>query len=391
MSIPAIRMRQRLLLFRVSLLNRASIALALSMQVAACFSSTDVPCFANTISGGASSGAASTAASNSASGAAQCQSPKFALTVRARPEELYEELTDLDFGRLQPDTVAVPTSKNSEKTHGFTRTVANFLFDMSGIDYSKEGADIALEKFNDIRSEFTKQCELEIGRWDTHKKACLAILELADSVGTDSALDAVNMNLPFETLTQHLGRTHAERILDTLVRAKQYSMQVEGPALSKGFSAREELTDQLIGYSLDTDVIYQDLKNKLGSFSNKTPAQRTASKVTYSGLNIAGLVPTIVAPISSVTQGGAIFLNGGPEVDKLLKEMCLAKLLERRKMLLSCEVRFGLAAFEKADKDKNPALKHAAAALLKRVCGGNYLARIDEQKALCQQQLVPGL
>lgn len=356
----------------------------------AVFASSALPCFANTTADAAPTFARVPATTPVTASGVQ-HSPKFALTVRARPEELYEELTDLDFGRLQLDTVAVPNGKDSKENHGLTRTVANFLFDMSGIDYSKEGADIALEKFDDIRSQFTKQCELEISRWDTHKKACLAILELADSVGTDSALDAVTISQPFESVSQLLGKTSAERILDTLIRARNYSMHVEGPAITRGFSAKEELTDQLIGYSLDTDVIYQDFKNKLRSFSNKTPRQRTASKITYSGLNFAGMVPNIVAPIASVSQGGAIFLNGGPEVDKLLKEMCLAKLLERRKLLLSCEVRSGLTAFEKAEKDKNPVLKHAAAALLKRVCGGNYLARIEEHRALCQKQLVPGL
>ncbi len=313
---------------------------------------------------------------------------RFALTVRARPEELYEDLSELDFGRLQLDTVALPDTKVNEKdTKGMTRTLANFLFDMSGIDYSKEGADLTLEKFDDVKSAYTRQCELEIGRWDAHKKACLAILELADSIGTDSALNAVHKS--FETLSLQLGRKHADRILDSLVRAKEYSLQVEGPAISNGFSAREELADQLIGYSLDTDVIYQDLKNRLRAFSNKTSTQRTASKVTYSTLNIAGMVPTIIAPIAGVSQAGAVFFNGGPEVDKLLKELCLAKLLERRKALLSCEVRSGLAAFEKSDKDKNPVLKQASAALLKRVCGGNYLARIEERNALCQKVARP--
>lgn len=308
---------------------------------------------------------------------------KFEITVRARQEDLYDELTDLDFGRLQPDVVpsasVVNAKGNKKDPNGKTRTLANFFFDMSGIDYSKEGADLTLEKFGEVRSEYTRQCDEECKRWDSHKKACLAILELADAIGTNSALSAVSK--PFETLVSHLGKGHAERILDAVVRIKDYPIFNEGPAIASGFSARDDLAEQLIGYSLDTDVIYQDLTVRLRAFSNKTSSQRTGSKVTYSALNLAAMVPTIVAPIAGTSQMGAVFFNGGPEVDKLLKVACLSKLLERRKALLSCKVRSALEGFEKADRENNKVLKHASATLLRRVCGGNYLARIEEKKA----------
>jgi hypothetical protein len=67
-----------------------------------------------------------------------------------------------------------------------------------------------------------------------------------------------------------------------------------------------------------------------------------------------------------------MFANGGPEQDKLLKEIYLGKLLERRRMLITDEIRTALDAYEIAGAKNNTVLQYGACMLLRHLCGPTY-------------------
>jgi hypothetical protein len=54
------------------------------------------------------------------------------------------------------------------------------------------------------------------------------------------------------------------------------------------------------------------------------------AKVVYTGCGIAAFAPTLAAPIAETTQLAFMYATGGPEQDKLLKELYLSKMMQSR-------------------------------------------------------------
>lgn len=286
----------------------------------------------------------------------------------------FEILSDIDYGRLtEPGTIANEAhGGNQPKSGNKARSVVNYIFDLRGIDYSKEGADLALDSPSDIDSKFMRDIDLQMRTWETNRQTTYAILQLARNVGAkEMSPDQVADDL--HVLYKLIGKAHSDPIWGQLMKMTSENLiDLPGIKIPEDFEARNRTAERMVDQCLQSDPIYQTTSKQLRLYSDKSKLARNASKVEYTTLTVAALAPSIVGPIAAVTLMGAKYANGGPEQDKLLKEVYLSKLLEKRRAMISNEVNTALDAYDLGRAQNNVVLQHTACSLLRHMCGPTY-------------------
>ena len=173
-------------------------------------------------------------------------------------------------------------------------------------------------------------------------RTAVCMLQMASELGsaskTPSQTKSENTVSEFRKLSDLIGSKNAALMLEAFAKETGTKSVVAGPITSDNFEQRAVIQRRLIAMSLHSDEIYQDISKQLHHYSDKSKGQRNATKVAYCTFTVAGFVPTIIAPLSSTAMVTTMFANGGPEQDKLLKEIYLGKLLERRRALVTEEI-----------------------------------------------------
>jgi hypothetical protein len=262
------------------------------------------------------------------------------------------------------------TSPNpgSSKKNG-ARKVFNYILDTRGSDVSKEGADIATDKVSDVRSSTTEFYRSQLKRDELHWQVVTLIARIASLFGQSEKTPADTVGY-VNGLRILIGEEETEIVLTTLTssgidQARRELANVRPLDLPQTL----DLEEAMLASALEMDPILASVRQELQPYNNISKDRRTTTKVTYTGLEIAGFVPTIVAPIAQTALLGVVMANGGSEQDKLLKEVYFAKRYEKRRELVQKELRLALDARQIGIASKNATLYHFGQELTKHLCG----------------------
>ncbi|MBX9725209.1 MAG: hypothetical protein K2X81_27645 [Candidatus Obscuribacterales bacterium] len=320
---------------------------------------------------------------------AEANSPAVQLKIQASTEVTPSIKTDeFDFGILKkidtsPDFgLQAKRSNVVKKGSSRARSLVNFMFDTRGSDWSKEGADLAIGKKSDISSDTTGLYEDQLHRDNLHWQVISLIAKIGSALGSDTKLDSDdNLIQSVSLLRTLIGEAETDRIMEWLTGDETKNLKGEIPLTARlDLPTLLYLQDSMSSIALERDSVTADIKSELLPYGNKCKSRRVATKVVYSALGIATFIPNWIAPVAETSFLAAMMANGGPEQDKLLKELYYAKRLERRYDLIQKELNLALNCRAISVATDNAPLYHFSKRLTEYLCGENMERKLFHEQ-----------
>lgn len=322
------------------------------------------------------------------------------VNVNESDDECFGILTKIDTSPVY----GMDAGKKGVTSKGSTskaKSLVNFMFDTRGSDWSKEGADIAVHGTSDITSDSTRFYRDQMHRDELHWRVITLIAMIANGLGKAQPSDAQSHTvIGYVTeLRGLIGDGETDDILKWLTgsdtdRSQSDLRRSETLDLPKVLEAQ----DAMLEAALNKDIVIASARKELQPYANKTKSRRVATKIAYSTLGMAAFVPNWIAPIAESTFLGTMMANGGPEQDKLLKELYFAKRISKRTELLQRQLNLALDCRAISVATNNGTLYKFAREFTEYMCGetmetalfpGEQMisGRIEEQKSEHQTPL----
>jgi hypothetical protein len=181
-------------------------------------------------------------------------------------------------------------------------------------------------------------------------------------------------------LVEILGEENASRTIDRLnqcaaAQATANGQLTEDTAAWTINEQREKL--KLISEAaVENDPVIKDLLIRLHKFNGRSKFARVSAKLVYTTLGLAQFAPTFIAPAAGLSLIAFMQATGGPEQDKLLREMYLYKCLESRYKTIGEEAHIIVTNAQVAALSDNKPLAACSSDLVDRLAGKSVIAKV---------------
>lgn len=208
---------------------------------------------------------------------------------------------------------------------GTATSLAAFMLDTRGFDWSKEGADLVLGQ-KQWNSESGKEFLARMKQDRKEANTIQNIMQLAASMDRDPEKTAKAR----EALVGIIGEEQTQKIYDEIAALPGAELPADREKLAWDINERKEKLTAILEKSAAQDKVLQGLGTKLSKYNHRSKAMQVFAKVAYTSLGIAAFSPTLVAPIAETALLTFMYASGGPEQDKLLRELYLSKMMQSR-------------------------------------------------------------
>lgn len=255
-----------------------------------------------------------------------------------------------------------------------------------GFDASIEGAGVALDQTNTVKSlqaaVYAKQ--LRIDR--LHSQIVAALLQLSSALGCREANQSQQqMQRAMTSLEQLVGSEEAARTVDMLVCWSRNgrlpeSFWRQSPLDVLAFGDKiAEITELAMRNDLSMNEVRQHL-HRIHDRSRGHCLSGKAVEGTVSAITMLG--PGLGVPVAAQAVGAAWGVaNGGSEESKLLQEVYYEKQLANRRQTLHAEAELALFARNEALRSRNDCLLLCSEAILAQLVGASGLQLIIDAPA----------
>jgi hypothetical protein len=208
-----------------------------------------------------------------------------------------------------------------------TKSLGNFVLDLRGFDWSIQGADAILDQAKHEKSAFAKEYLLRQEHDARELAATRSVLQLAavldrDSTKADKALANLQTIVGKENAELVQNRLRAMYTNDELITEREH--------LIFDIDQKNEKLKNVLSAAASQDEVLKGATKRLEKFNHRSKFMQYTAKVVYTSLGIASFSPTLVAPIAGASLLAFMMATGGPEQDKLLKEIYLGKIMQSR-------------------------------------------------------------
>lgn len=252
------------------------------------------------------------------------------LEKSSRAPSMFDVLDDV---LLPTKSAKTSIAKNATKTAAKKVTsLGNYVFDLRGFDWSIEGADIALDEKLTYKNENAREYVLRRQQDKNELDAVYSIFQTGMVLGAENVSNREqNLADSKAKLVTLFGEEKAATILEKLQKSSEESQ--DDASKAKPMWSVDEQREKLKLISeaaIEKDPVIKDLLTRMHKFNGRSKFARVTAKLVYTTLGIASFAPTFVAPAAEASMLTFMTLTGGPEQDKLLREMYLHKCLESR-------------------------------------------------------------
>jgi hypothetical protein len=278
-----------------------------------------------------------------------------------------------------------------KKVTSSATSLVNFVFDLRGFDWSKEGANAILEEKlkpnSDIAREYlrhkaeddrelavvTSTLQLASVSGQDDEKTKKALAHLASQLGPEEAeklhekLKAVGTTDSITSNTTMVGSSDqpgAQFITPLSLVEDKASIDVEQKFLR---------LKSILEAASQSDPVVATMTNRLHKYNHRSKFLQVTAKAVYATLGVAAFTPTLAAPIAETTLLTFMMVTGGPEQDKLLKEVYLSKCLQSRASLINEKAHLAVDCYDMAVHTKNARLL---------ACSKDLIRQMTSQKAM---------
>lgn len=277
-------------------------------------------------------------------------------------------------GSSRPAKPAKTTFNPINKIGSSTKSLANFVFDLRGFDWSKEGANALLDTDLNVKSELGREYSQQLKSDQKELEKDVLLMQIALYLDHDPQKVLTSM----QNLEQLVGRAEAHRLVQEI---GQYDAEQKNWLYQQqDFEQRRIFTAKVLETAAKHDAVLCYAHARLAKYNHRAKTVQVAAKIVYTTLGLASFTPTLVAPIAETALLSFMMATGGPEQDKLLKEIYLSKMMESRCRVLNEKAHLAMEAMDMARTNHNKRLQ---------VCSKRLLQQITDDQELVDQ-ICPG-
>ena len=322
-----------------------------------------------------------------AQGAVDSVTTKLEGQITAGSKEAVEPQQKGDSGAKIFDVLNAGSSPNITKA-GITRKTAskvvslgNFMFDLRGFDWSVEGADVALGEKLDYKSEMSREYAVRRKHDQRELDAICTIFQTGMASGLDNAdrrekLLGVSHNKLVDLIGESNANQLIERFRQAAVETSSAMPDQSGEAAIWTVDEQQEKFKLIVESSIERDPQIKSIMTRLHKFNGRSKFARVSAKVVYTTLGLASFAPTFVAPAAEASLLAFMTATGGPEQDKLLREMYLCKCLESRYKTIHEEAHLAVTNAQVAALTGNKPLAACSMGLVERMAGSTTTDKV---------------
>jgi hypothetical protein len=246
-------------------------------------------------------------------------------------------------------------------------SIGNFALDLRGFDWSIESANVALEENGYNRSANAKEFIKRKSFDQKELELLYGIFQIAEGLGFPAGEKQTQIvDSSAEKLGALIGKARTEEVL---IRLFANANQPSPPMVDENWSVEENRRklERLVSAAIENDAVIKNLLGRMHKYNSHGNLARISAKVVYTTLGIASFTPTFVAPAAEASLLAFITATGGPEQDKLLREMYLQKCLESRYKTITEEAHLVLTSAQLASFTGNSSLRNCSVDLARHM------------------------
>ena len=282
------------------------------------------------------------------------------------------------FAPLSSDPPALNPPKlkfgGARKAVGSASSLINFVFDLRGFDWSKEGANAILEEKLKPNSDAAKEFLRHKQENDRELAIVSNTLQLASVTGKDDA----KTQKAIEKLSQQIGVEEATKIADKFKIANAPgAINASDDKASIDVEQKCQRLKGILVAASDNDPVVDVMTKRLHKYNHRNKFLQLTAKAVYATMGVAAFTPTLAAPIAETTLLTFMMVTGGPEQDKLLKEVYLGKCLESRASLINEKAHLAVDCYDMAIHTNNAPLLACAKDLIRQMTSDKNMTAMN--------------
>ena len=244
---------------------------------------------------------------------------------------------------------------------------------------SSEGGDVILNEKLKVKSrgsaEYIRQKEMDA----TNLKVTAAVMEICMGLGTTDQCRAQKITANgTAALAKLVGDDQAKSAVDDLKQCAA-SLNIPDSVYTQDawdIEEHQNRLDTVVQTAMDNDKMIGEIKHLVQKYNHHCIAYRVSSRVMNVGLSVVGLTPTLAGPAAQVALLAYIMATGGPEEDKLMKELYFDKRLQTRFDLLNSKAQMALDKYEVGVLTKNPMLLVCSQSVIRQITTEELTSKI---------------
>jgi hypothetical protein len=265
----------------------------------------------------------------------------------------------------------------------FTKDAVNYAYPYRGFSMSIEGSRVIMDKAQKVNN----LCIAELCKqryWDEmHPKIMAKVMQIAMGLGMEKSEQAdMEVQKGVTGLTDFVGKETAESTLKAL---SEWNNQLSIPETVFQQSpwdvdATERIYANALKISADGDPLVSDIFKRVKKFDHGKLANFAAGVIEA---NLSAVTVLSGNPGISLAAEGAntafVMATGGPEENKILKELYYGRRLEIRRKRISDETELALMNYEKALLTHNGPQLAMSEVVLAELVGPEKIADVLER------------
>lgn len=239
----------------------------------------------------------------------------------------------------------------------------NYMIPYRGFAPSSEAGDVILDEKVKLKSLAAAQYAQQRLIDESHLKITTAVLEIAQGQGMSTGGEAT-LSKGMADLTEAVGAD------ETTVTSEMIKGQVAtAPPDITGWDVAEKQRQYLTlaKSAVEADAVISEIAAKVHKYNRHGKGSMMASHIVQPLLGALRQTPTFVGPAAAGVLTAYVMATGGPEQDKLLKELYLDKRLSCRMTLISEESHLVLDSYIAGVQSSNSVLQATAETLIQQM------------------------
>lgn len=256
----------------------------------------------------------------------------------------------------------------------------NFAFFYRGDGPSAEAGDIILDEKVKIKDHSSAAFMRQKLADQLHLAVVSNVMQLAEGVGNpDRESGKKQIDLAHANLKTLVGPEAAQRMLDNMKCL--ISVNVPESIYKQkpwGIVQHQVKLKRALDAALENDAVVADIKNAIHKYNRRSRAFYVTTRAVKTTLGIGALTPSIVGTACSLSEYAFIMATGGPEEDKIIKELYLDKRLQSHGAVLTEKAHMAIFSYQMARMTRNPALLICSQSVLRHMTNKDAVAEILE-------------
>ncbi len=348
-------------------------------QKAWCIDPADAPnCMADLPADANPTQSAATAASRDNADDQGALQGSVSLTRSITPEALSQSLDELTNKAVENNAEYKELDKLLNK-HQTIRAAAvhkikdsmNFAFFIRGNGPSAEAGDVILEEKIKVKDHASAEYAKQRLADKLHLEVISRVMQLAEAVGNpDKEAGKKQIHCGMKHLEALVGPEAAQKMLNNLVSLNAVPVperiyQQKPWTITKS----QRKVKRALETSLQNDAVVSEITARIHKYNKRSKKYYVSTSVVKTALGLGALTPSIVGTACSLAEYSFIMATGGPEEDKIIKELYLDKRLQSHGKVLSEEAYMAVYGYQMGRMTRNPALLLCSQSVLRHMVG----------------------